>query len=180
MGTKVPKIIREKVLTEWLQGVTRDKIAENNDIGDGTVTEIINDYRENDSDIDKQREFIVALMRKGIDLNLFASSIRLNRFTERLGIDEERLETFLVNVQEHCFKKNKETNDFIKGVNDACRVSNSLETSIEELPQKLQDMVNDLNLLEKDIKQKKAERTLMLLNYRMTERQLEEYSKMGF
>lgn len=179
MGTKVPKIIREKVLTEWLQGVTRDKIAENNDIGDGTVTEIINDYRENDSDIDKQKEFIVALMRKGIDLNLFASSIRLNRFTERLGIDEERLESFLVNVQEHCFKKNKETNDFIKGVNDACRVSNSLETSIEELPQKLQDMVNDLNLLEKDIKQKKAERTLMLLNYRMTERQLEEYSKTG-
>jgi uncharacterized protein YigA (DUF484 family) len=179
MGTKIPKVVREKVITEWLQGLSRDKIAENNDIGDGAVTEIINDYRENDSDIDKQREFVVALMRKGIDLNLFASSIRLNRFTERLGIDEERLESFLVNVQEHCFKKNKETNDFIKVVNDACRVSNSLETSIEELPHKQQQMANELNLLEKDIKRKKAERTLMLLNHKMTESQLEEYSKSG-
>jgi signal transduction protein with GAF and PtsI domain len=121
----------------------------------------------------------VALMREGTDLNLFASSIRLKKFTERLGIDEERLESFLVNVQEHCFKKNKETNDFIKSVNDACRVSNRMETSIEDLPEKLQDMKNELNLLEKDIKQKKAERTLMLLNYRMTERQLEEYCKTG-
>ena len=179
LGSKIPNVLREKVITEWLQGLSRDKIAENNDIGDGTVTEIINDYRENDSDIDKQREFVVALMRKGIDLNLFASSIRLKRFIERLRIDEERLESFLVNVEEHCFKKNNETNDFIKSVNDACRVSNRMETSIEELPQKLQDMGNDLNLLEKDIKQKKAEKTLMLLNYRITERQLEEYNKTG-
>ena len=129
LGLKIPKVVREKVITEWLQGFTRDKIAENNDIGDGTVTEIINDYRENDSDIDKQREFVVALMRKGIDLNLFASSIRLNRFTERLGIEEEQLESFLVNVQEHCFKKNKETNDFIKSVNDACSISNKMQVT---------------------------------------------------
>ena len=94
-------------------------------------------------------------MRKGIDLNLFASSIRLNRFTERLGIDEEQLESFLVNVQEHCFKKNKETNDFIKSVNDACSISNRMQVTVEELPYKLQQMVNELNLLEKDIKQKK-------------------------
>ena len=118
-------------------------------------------------------------MREGTDLNLFASSIRLKKFTERLGIDEERLDSFLVNAQEHCFKKDKETNDFIKSVNDACRVSNRMETSIEDLPGKLQDMKNELNLLEKDIKRKKAERTLMLLNYRMTERQLEEYGKTG-
>ena len=118
-------------------------------------------------------------MREGTDLNLFASSIRLKRFTERLGIDEEQLESFLVNVQEHCFKKNKETNDFIKSVNDACSMSNRLQVTVEELPHKLQQMVNELNLLEKDIKRKKPEWTLMLLNYHMTESQLEEYSKSG-
>ena len=134
LGSKIPKVVREKVITEWLQGLSRDKIAENNDIGDGTVTEIINDYRENDSDVDKQREFVVALMRKGIDLNIFAYSIRLNRFTERLGIEEEQLESFLVNVQEHCFKKNKEANDFKKSVNDACRMTNKMQVTVEELP----------------------------------------------
>ena len=40
-------------------------------------------------------------------------------------------------------------------------------------------MANELNLLEKDIKRKKTERTMMLLNHKMTESQLEEYSKSG-
>jgi hypothetical protein len=179
MGSKIPKVVREKVITEWLQGLSRDKIAVNNDIGGGTVTEIIKDYSENNSDVDKQREFVVALMREGTDLNLFASSIRLKRFLERLGIDEEQVESFLVNIQEHCFKKNKEANDFIKSVNDACSMSNKMQVRVEELPHKVQQMANELNLLEKDIKRKKTERTLMLLNHKMTESQLEEYSKSG-
>jgi hypothetical protein len=102
LGSKIPKVI-----TEWLQGLSRDKIAENNDIGVGTVTEIIKDYRENDSDVDKQREFVVALMREGTDLNLFASSIRLKKFTERLGIDEERLDSFLVMSRSIASKRTK-------------------------------------------------------------------------
>ena len=56
------------MITQWLQGFARHKIAENNGIGDGTVTEIVKDYGENHSDVDKQREFVVALMREGTDL----------------------------------------------------------------------------------------------------------------
>lgn len=179
MGLRIPKGVREKVLTEWLRGLARDTIAKDNDIGDGTTTGIIKGYMENDSGIEEQREFVVALMREGTDLNLFASSIRLKRLTERLGIDEEQLESFMVNVQEHCFKKNKEANDFIKSVNDACSMTNKLQVTVEELPNKQQQMANELNLIEKDIKTKKTERTLMLLNYRMTEIQLEEYRKSG-
>jgi hypothetical protein len=179
MGLRIPKGVREKVLTEWLRGLARDTIAKDNDIGDGTTTGIIKGYMENDSGIEEQREFVVALMREGTDLNLFASSIRLKRLTERLGIDEEQLESFMVNFQEHCFKKNKEANDFIKSVNDACSMTNKLQVTVEELPNKQQQMANELNLIEKDIKTKKTERTLMLLNYRMTEIQLEEYRKSG-
>jgi hypothetical protein len=94
LPSKIPKVVREKVLTEWLQGLTRDMIAENNDIGKGTVTEIINGYRENNSDIDQQREFVVALMGEGTDLNLFASSIRHKRFIDKLGIDEKTARIF--------------------------------------------------------------------------------------
>ena len=33
LGSKIPKVVREKVIAEWLQGLSRDKIAENNEIG---------------------------------------------------------------------------------------------------------------------------------------------------
>jgi uncharacterized protein YpuA (DUF1002 family) len=175
----IPKVVREKVLTEWLQGLTRNKIAEINDIGEGTVTEIINGYRENNSDIDQQREFVLALKGEGTDLNLFASSIRLKRFIDKLGIDEKQLESFLDNVQEHCFKKHKETNDFIKSVNDACCMSNEMHCTAEELPRHIQQMEKESSLLTLEIRRKKAEETLMRMNYNMTESQIEELGKNG-
>jgi hypothetical protein len=42
MVAKIPQSIKTKVLNEWLQGFTRNKIAENNGIGAGTVTDTIN------------------------------------------------------------------------------------------------------------------------------------------
>jgi uncharacterized protein YpuA (DUF1002 family) len=179
VGSKIPKVVREKAVTEWLQGLARDEIAQNNGIGDGTVTEIIKEYRENGSDIDQQREFVVALKREGTDLNLFASSVRLKRFTEELGIDEERLDPFLVNVQEHCFKKNIETKDFIKSVNDVCNMANEMQVTVEDLPHKLQQMLNELNLLEEK-KRKKADKSWPQMDSyirRMRRRQLYEFKE---
>jgi hypothetical protein len=32
MGGKIPREIKERVIREWLQGIKREKIAENNDL----------------------------------------------------------------------------------------------------------------------------------------------------
>ena len=76
MPAKIPKSIRERVIKQWLQGVSRDEIAKNNDIGAGTVTAIIKDAKQEIHDIDLLRA--MALVRKKHDLNLpvFASLSR--------------------------------------------------------------------------------------------------------
>ncbi len=43
MKPKVPKSIRERVIKQWLQGIPRDEISKDNDIGAGTVSDIIKD-----------------------------------------------------------------------------------------------------------------------------------------
>ncbi len=68
MKPKVPKSIRERVLKQWLQGMSRDEIAKYNDIGAGTVSAIIKDAKQEISDIDLLRE--VALVIKNDDLDL--------------------------------------------------------------------------------------------------------------
>ncbi len=35
--------IKERVIREWLQGIKREKIAENNDLADGSITNIVKD-----------------------------------------------------------------------------------------------------------------------------------------
>ncbi|HEV2875846.1 MAG TPA: hypothetical protein VGW09_01065 [Nitrososphaeraceae archaeon] len=42
MGGKIPRKIKENVIREWILALPRDTIAKNNDIGTGTVTNIIN------------------------------------------------------------------------------------------------------------------------------------------
>ena len=176
MGSKIPKVVREKVITEWLQGVSRDNIAEINDIAGGTVTEIIKEYREINSDLDLQREYVVALKKEGTNLSLFAFSVRLKRFTESLGIGEEQLESFLVNGQEHCFKRNMQPKDFIKSVNDVCILSDKMQVTVEDLPHKLEQMANEL--LAEQKKRKEADNAWPWMDSYIRRRQLEEFSKM--
>jgi hypothetical protein len=52
MPGKIPKLIRERVINQWLLGTSRDQIAKDNDIGAGTVSAIIKDAKQEIPDID--------------------------------------------------------------------------------------------------------------------------------
>jgi transposase len=52
MPAKIPKPIREQVIKQWLQGMSRDEIVKYNDIGAGTVSAIIKDAKQEIFDID--------------------------------------------------------------------------------------------------------------------------------
>ena len=55
MKTKVPKLIKQQVIKQWLQGMSRDQIAKDNDIGDGTVSSIIKDAKQEIPDVDLEK-----------------------------------------------------------------------------------------------------------------------------
>lgn len=46
MGGKVSRYTKEKVVRQWLSGLTREEIAKKEDIGAGTVTGIIHEARK--------------------------------------------------------------------------------------------------------------------------------------
>jgi transposase len=46
MPAKIPKSVRERVVEQWLLGMSRDEIAKYNDIGAGTVSAIIKDTKK--------------------------------------------------------------------------------------------------------------------------------------
>jgi helix-turn-helix protein len=55
MGSKIPREIRLEVIRKWLEGKTRDLIAGELEIGSGTVSEIVKEYRRGDLDADLLR-----------------------------------------------------------------------------------------------------------------------------
>ena len=50
MGSDIPHSIKVKVIKEWIQGLSRDKIGRYNGIGAGTVTSIIQQAKTNIAD----------------------------------------------------------------------------------------------------------------------------------
>ena len=52
MGGKIPVKTKQKVLKLWISGVARKKVAEKVGIGEGTVTSIVQDAKENIPDVD--------------------------------------------------------------------------------------------------------------------------------
>ena len=73
-----------------LKGVPRDTIASNNSIGGGTVSRIIHESKISNLDIDLLRAVAVKLKNENLDLFYFASSVRLKKILERLGLAEKK------------------------------------------------------------------------------------------
>jgi len=112
LSNPIPRQIKVQVLYQWIQGISRDLIAENNDIGRGTVTNIIEQFKTTVPDIDLMREASLQIKKEDIGIFSFAASIRLRRLVEDLEITEDQIENFLEEIDIYCFKQQITPKDF--------------------------------------------------------------------
>ena len=96
MGKKIPHKIKKDVITDWLNGLSRDKVAFKNHISRGSVSNIINAVKaEEIPDIDLLRAVAVDLKRNELTLRTLAHSIRLRKLLDKLHLSEEKVERLL-------------------------------------------------------------------------------------
>lgn len=79
MGGTIPVKTKQKVLKLWLSWVSRKKIAEKVGIGEGTVTSIVQEAKENIPDVALLHEIASKITRNNWDINIFSSAIRHRR-----------------------------------------------------------------------------------------------------
>jgi hypothetical protein len=106
MGGKIPREIKEKVIREWLQGIRREKIAENNDLAGGSVTNIVKDasLQEEYHDMVLFRHLAVILNENGLEPSIVGFAIRLLKIMEDNGIDVNQIEPIISDFAIYCFK----------------------------------------------------------------------------
>jgi len=99
MPAAIDNQIKKQVINQWLSGDSRDRIAADNDIGSGTVSNIVNEWKKvvEDSDYESVRQLTVPLKKQGIGLNELAPSVRLYNYIKKLGADVDQIESFIVN-----------------------------------------------------------------------------------
>ncbi len=126
MGPSIPHSIKVKVIKGWIQGISRDKIAVENNIGAGTVTSIIQQVKCNISDIDLMRELALKIKKENLDINYFASSVRLKKVLDRLELSEEKIEEFLEEISIYCFKQQINEKEFILKIDKVSNLADNL------------------------------------------------------
>jgi transcriptional regulator with XRE-family HTH domain len=112
MGARIPRSIREQVIKQWLEGISRDRIAKDNGIGAGTVSSIIKDSMQEITDIDLLRAVALIVKRHELNLPLLASSIRLKKKMDKMGLSEEEVDS-LENIDTYCFKRRLTAEQFV-------------------------------------------------------------------
>ena len=88
------------MIQQWLAGEAREKIIADNDIGAGTISIIVDEYKAGlDSfDLNSFRELTLEAKRRGMSTSDLASFFRLYKFFRDSGVRENEIESFITNI----------------------------------------------------------------------------------
>jgi hypothetical protein len=137
MGGKITRNIKEKVIRQWLDGLTRESIAKENDIGAGTVTGIIQEARikEEYQDIDLLRQVSLKSKEEGLELPELGFAIRLKRIMEENGINEDQIESIIQDFATYCLRHDVSYDTVIKSGREALYLEEKYRVPIEKIPE---------------------------------------------
>ncbi|HSF50459.1 MAG TPA: helix-turn-helix domain-containing protein [Nitrososphaeraceae archaeon] len=160
----IPSYTEECIIQHWLQGKTRDEIAQAFGISKGTVSNIIAKFRNKlgHRDFDAMRELAKQLLRQNMTLDNCAIGFRVSNIMKKLGISEAKTEEFLTTVFEFAQKKGISPEILREDLIEFYKISETIPFSeisiylqkmmeeIEETENKKNQVKEEIQTLEKD------------------------------
>lgn len=153
MPAALSQEVRKQVIQQWISGDTRNKIAIDNGIGEGTVSDIIHGWKNDlkDSAYESVRELAVQATRHGLTLSHLASHYRLYNFIRKLGVKEDQLELFIANFHSTNEGDELPPEKIVDIVNQLFDISTSESIPLEQVPEHIQQKLQEKQKLEQEI-----------------------------
>jgi hypothetical protein len=150
MPSRLPDNYKSLVIQEWLNGEQRDKIAVDNGLGAGSVTNIVNEWRAalRFPTADALRELAVTLRRLGITAAQCALGFRTAALMLRIGVKEDSFELFILDVYNRCKDIGLSPQNIALHLTDLLEFSKTV--SLSEIPQYLREKTNEKAKLEEE------------------------------
>jgi uncharacterized coiled-coil DUF342 family protein len=157
MKIPISEHIKSAVIGTWISGKTRDKIASEYNIGSGSVSNIIDQWKNRIGvfDANSLRESGLALKKAGITPIQCIDGLRIINIINQLGIDEDHLFDFLQKLYNESKKQKLEPIDIARLV----KVINAfpIKNSLNNIPQYINKKQHEKIKLDKDIDYRKHE-----------------------
>jgi hypothetical protein len=150
MPSPIDEVIRRRVIQQWLRGEARDKIAADNNIGEGIVSGIVSEFRIglDNSEFEAARELALQAKKQGLNLSGLASNYRLYNFV-RSAAAEDRIETFIANVNSSSLPPEKA----VEYVNQLFAVSRSELIPIDQVSVYIKKKLEEKQKIDEQIKE---------------------------
>jgi hypothetical protein len=166
MGVRIPESIRLQAIRKWLEGKSRDKIAQELQISQGAVSGIIKDAAKNDPQFPLLREVAVKIKTQGMDIESFAPLVRLRAILrdkgvltgitgqENLELMQDRFEAVIVDLEVFLFHKGLSVEEFFGLVTNTYDLTDKVGVPLSELPIYIEDLKDKIDVLTKELSQK--------------------------
>ena len=104
MNSNISENTKQTVIRLWVEGESRNDIALISGVSEGTVSNIIAEWRQKrgDGDADAVRELEINMKRLGIDAAQCAEGLRISSTMKKLGVNGNQLKSFINEVYQYC------------------------------------------------------------------------------
>jgi len=162
MYRKLPDHRKSLVIRQWLAGVQRDKIAGDDGISAGAVTNVVNEWRRGlgEGVIDDLRELGVTLRNSGITPAQCALGHRTAMLISKLGVKEEELDSFILDLYNRLtdFGLSPENIAFhIKDLLEFSRANSDIAVPLSQITEYIQQKADEKKKLEEQIQTLKSQ-----------------------
>jgi DNA repair exonuclease SbcCD ATPase subunit len=187
MGQRIPNPIRQQAIKKWLEGKSRDEIARELQIGQGTVSAILKEAAKNDPEFYLLREIALIIKNQGLDIESFAPLVRLYTVLrdkgmltgitgeQNLELMQDRLEAAIVEMEVLLFQKGSSPEDFFSLVTNMYNFADRVGVPLSEFPSYIEELKDRIKVLTEEINQAEKKKQDFLTDNKMTLELLQEY-----
>ena len=187
MGGRIPDSIRLQAIRKWLEGESRDKIAQELQISQGAVSDIKKDAAKNDPQYPLLREVAVKIKNQGMDIESFAPLVRLRVIlrdkgvltgstgNENLELMQDRFEASVVIMEKFLFHKGLSIEDFFSLVTNMYNLADKVGVQLNEFPAYVEELKVNIDVLRKELSQKEKKNQDFLNDNKKTLELVQEY-----
>jgi hypothetical protein len=150
----IDEIVKRRVIQQWLAGEAREKIIADNDMGAGTVSIIVDEYKAglDNLDLDSFRELTLEAKKRGMAASDLASFFRLYNFFRRSGAKENEVESFITNINSGYITPGKA----IELINQMYDITKSEPVSPDQLANYVKQKLEEKQRIDDEIKEADA------------------------
>src|SRR5215208_737238 len=143
--------MKDEIIRLHLQGESRDDIARTCGVGEGTVSNIIDEWKRrlDIPDVQSLRDLAVNLKRCGIDAAQCAEGLRIINTMKKLGVNPNQVESFMNETYEYCQRIGLAPQDIASNLQALINLSK--EVPFSKIPDHIEEKKNEISRLDEQI-----------------------------